>query len=146
MKLHLLMLAFAAVISLFWLSGCAQTYGRYHSPFEISQIRKFKSTKQDVVAILGNPDSTSVDNTGKTIFNYVYVKVTPAPVAVRDAPIVGNSGDMRQTTTITFNANGIVTDVKSTTNSRVLRGRFGSDGVGGGTEAWAPAKLVGVPQ
>lgn len=146
MKPYILLCMLATVISLLGLSGCVQTYGRYHSSSELAQIRKNLSTKGDVIAVLGNPDSTSVDNSGKTIFTYIYVKVTPAPVAYGNSPVVGNSGDMRQTTIVVFNANGIVTDVKSTTNSRVLRGRFGSDGVGNNTQPWAPAALEGVPQ
>lgn len=136
----------AAALIPICVSGCVQTYGRYHSPSEISQIKKFKSTKQDVIAILGNPDSTSVDNTGRAVFNYVYIKRTPALVAYGDSPVVGNSGDTYQTTIVIFNGEGIVTNVQSTTNSHVLRGKFGSDGVGRGTEVWAPAKLEGLPQ
>lgn len=145
-KCSLLAIVSLAIVSISGLSGCAQTYGRYHSPAEISQIKKDRSTRQDVIAVLGNPDRTSVDNTGTTIYLYNYVKVTPAPVAYGNSPVVGNSGDMRQTTIVTFAPNGIVSNVNSNTSSSVLRGKFGSDGVGAGTQAWAPATLEGVPQ
>ena len=136
----------AVFLICFVLQGCAETYGRYLSPAQLAQVHKGKSTKQDVVAALGNPDSSSVEMSGRTIFNYQYRKFTPAPVAIDDAPVVGNSGNMNQETCVIFNPSGIVTDIKSNTSSSVHRGKFGSDGTGAGTEAWAPAKLQGVPQ
>jgi len=144
-KSFLMMAAIAGLVCIA-LSGCTETYGRYLSTADLAKVKKGKSTKQDVVAILGNPDSSTVDLSGVTTFNYRYTKVTPAPVAIGSSPVVGNSGEVHQMTCVVFSPSGIVSSISSTTNSDVVRGKFGSDGVGRGAQVWAPAKLEGVPQ
>lgn len=55
------------------LAGCATT-GRQFDMKAVDQIKTGVSTKDDVMALLGQPSSMSTNGDGRTVLNYNYVQ------------------------------------------------------------------------
>ena len=93
--------------------SCA-TYGRQIDQSAASRIERGKTTKNEVIALLGSPDQVTNFN-GQTTFTYSYARV-----AVKGAtyipyigPFVGGTRSQNQMFVVTFDQNDVVTNVMS---------------------------------
>lgn len=57
----------------FLLTGCA-TVGREMYQSDINKVQKGVTTKQQIIDIFGNPNTTFLDANGNTVFNYIAAK------------------------------------------------------------------------
>ncbi|MEX3555312.1 MAG: outer membrane protein assembly factor BamE [Burkholderia gladioli] len=97
------------------LAGCASAGNmtlRSATQSEINQfVVKGKSTKSDVEAYLGAPESVSFTDSGQEIWQYTYAKQTSK--AINFVPVVGifagGSDVDKKVLTILFNDKGVVT-------------------------------------
>lgn len=105
------------VISLifFTLVGCA-TVGRKISQDAVNGIEKGKTTREEVIKLLGSPDQMAKDTNGNITMTYMYVRATTKPISF--VPIVGafagGANVQNQIVMITIGPDGKVSDVFST--------------------------------
>ncbi|MGB7912139.1 MAG: outer membrane protein assembly factor BamE [Desulfobaccales bacterium] len=96
------------------LVGCA-TSGRKIDQGAADQIEKGKTTKEQVVALIGSPESISRSSNGDTTYIYNYTRATAKPINF--VPIVGafaGGADVQhQMYMVTFGPNGIVKSYSS---------------------------------
>jgi outer membrane protein assembly factor BamE (lipoprotein component of BamABCDE complex) len=106
MKFVALLLAAVVLIS-----GCA-TVGRRIDPVAVQQLQVGHTTKEQVVALLGSPDSMTQMGTGGAMWQYAFVRATAK--ASSFIPVVGafaGGTDMQsQSLMLTFGADGVLTD------------------------------------
>ena len=83
------------------LAACAST-GTNVPPEQLAQILDGKSTKTEIIARLGEPQTTTVDASGLTILTYVYASSGVTPVTL--VPYVGllAGGAKTKSNAITF--------------------------------------------
>lgn len=92
-----------AIIGVFFLSGCASldyVQGTQVSDNKMASFTKGKTTKDEVVAVLGGPQDIKIEG-GKQILVYKYQKIAFIPFA-------GNEGS---DTIFIFNDKGILEDI-----------------------------------
>lgn len=104
----------------FGLSGCAIiSHGRM-SKISLQQVKQIKigeSTKEDVIRILGKPQSIVYKPNDVEV--YVYVHGIEQSVALSLLLIsIGRGGGTGQTLSVTFDAEGVVMDYEYTRDSR----------------------------
>lgn len=91
------------------LVGCA-TSGRKIDQAAADKIEKGKTTKEQVVALIGSPESISRSSNGDTTYIYNYIRATAKPINF--VPIVGafaQGADVQhQMYMVTFDPKGIV--------------------------------------
>ncbi len=91
------------------LAGCA-TSGRKIDQAAADQIEKGKTTKEQVIALIGSPESISRSSNGDTTYIYNYTRATAKPINF--VPIVGafaGGADVQhQMYMVTFDPKGIV--------------------------------------
>lgn len=112
----------ALAISALLISGCAVKTGNEKlANMEKSQIDnqivKGKSTKSDVVALMGDPDKTDFDNNGNEKWTYIHMR--KASKGINYVPVVSwfiaGTNDTTKTLTVLFSDNGIVKNYTAST-------------------------------
>lgn len=102
-----------ATIGLFLIlvTGCASV-GRKLDESKIDQIKKGKTTRQEVLALVGSPDQMTHNGSGETTFTYLYARATATPATY--IPIVGafagGANVQHQMLMVTFGSDGFVKD------------------------------------
>ena len=103
-----------AFICLLCLVGCA-TVGRRINQEAVNSIEKGKTTREEVIRLLGSPDQITKDMNGNITMTYMYVRTTTRPETF--IPIVGifaGGADVQnQMVMITIGPDGKVKDVFS---------------------------------
>jgi outer membrane protein assembly factor BamE (lipoprotein component of BamABCDE complex) len=98
--------------------GCA-TVGRKLDESQIDQIQKGKTTKAEVLQLLGSPDQMTRNSSGTTVMMYLYAHATAKPATY--IPIIGafagGANVQNQSVTVTIGSDGLVSDVISTMGS-----------------------------
>jgi outer membrane protein assembly factor BamE (lipoprotein component of BamABCDE complex) len=106
---------FLIVLLVACLLGCV-TSGRKIDQAAADQIEKGKTTKEQVVALIGSPESITRSSNGDTTYTYRYVRATAKPINF--IPVVGafagGANMQQQMYRVTFNPKGIVKDYSST--------------------------------
>ena len=96
------------------LVGCA-TVGRKINQEAVSSIEKGKTTREEVIRLLGSPDQITKDVNGNITMTYMYVRATTRPETL--IPVVGifaGGADVQnQMVMITIDQDGKVKDVFS---------------------------------
>lgn len=96
-------------------SGCAvktgnETLGKMEKNQIDQQIVKGKSNKQDVTAMMGDPDKTDFDNNGNEKWTYVHTRRSAK--GVNYVPVVNwfvaGTNDTTKTLIVLFDDNGVV--------------------------------------
>lgn len=108
---------FALVLSVL-LTGCVSV-GRKIDLEAVAKIEKGKTTRADVLSLLGSPDGITRDGLGNEVLGYTFVRHQTSPVTF--VPIVGafaGGGDVQtQFVSVTVNRAGVVCDVLSSSYS-----------------------------
>ena len=95
--------------------GCA-TYGRKLDQSKVDQIEKGKTTRQEVLSLIGSPDQMTRDGNGNVTLTYMFVRATAKPASY--IPIVGafagGANVQNQMVMVTVGPDGVVSDVIST--------------------------------
>lgn len=134
MKIQFRTLASICIASV--LLGCATT-GRKVDQSAVAKIQTNASTKDDVRRLLGDPLNVTKTSAGTETWAYHYTRATAKGQSF--IPIVGAfAGGVNtqiQSTVVTFNESGVVTDVMTS---------FGADGLNTGVSAGSGAKMQGV--
>jgi outer membrane protein assembly factor BamE (lipoprotein component of BamABCDE complex) len=101
------------IFVLIFFIGCASV-GRQIDQSAADKIEKGKSTKADVIALIGSPDRI-IKNNDITIFSYHYARVTSKPETFIPVvgPFVGGHNVQSQHIMITFGPDDIVKNVMS---------------------------------
>src|SRR5208283_6056679 len=98
-----------------FLTGCV-TMGRQIDASAVDKIIQGKTTRDEVIALLGPPSTVSKNSNGTMVFVYSYVSATPKPESF--IPLVGvfvsGSNVESQMVSVTFGGNNIVKNVTST--------------------------------
>ena len=115
-----------AVLLCLGLSGCA-TSGKPIAQDKVLQIKEGITTKQEVLALLGNPSSDTLNGDGKEILMYMYVNYkTRASTFIPVVGLMTGGGDMKQQSVqILIDKTGkvekyILTDSQTPVNSGLL--------------------------
>lgn len=106
------------------LSGCAST-GRKIDQSAADKIEKGKTTKQEVIGLIGSPDRIMRRGNGETTFTYSYARATAKPATFIPifGPLVGGANVQSQMFMVTFNSDGVVKDfISSQGGTEVDRG------------------------
>lgn len=104
-----LLLWCAAVI--LGLGGCTVSRGTYVDPNALAHIKKGKTTKQEVVSLIGYPLRQSSDHTGTTTFTYMHERGGTAAMQEdrpRGVTLLGTTSKETQITIIRFTPTGVV--------------------------------------
>ncbi len=106
MPLILLVALLAACISM----------GRKIDQSAADRIEKGKTTRGEVINLIGSPDRITRSASGDTIFMYSYIRATPKPATFIPivGALVGGSNVQHQMFMVTFGADGVVKDFSST--------------------------------
>lgn len=93
------------------LAGCAST-GRKIDQAAAAKIEKGRTTKNEVLTLIGSPDSITVSLNGETTFMYSSARTTAQPAAYIPffGPLLGGIDVQSQMFIITFNSDGVVKD------------------------------------
>ncbi len=90
-------------------SGCF-SMGRKIDQSAVAQIKQGKTTKAEVLKLLGSPDQVTWDGFGNETFMYMYVRSTPK--ATTFVPVVGafsgGANTQSEMVMVTFNPQGVV--------------------------------------
>lgn len=109
------LVASAAVLAAITMTGCAvktgnENLGKMEKGQIDQQIVKGKSTKNDVKAMLGDPDKTDFDNNSNEKWTYVHVRKSAK--GVNYVPVVNwfvaGTNDTTKTLIVLFDDNGVV--------------------------------------
>ena len=97
------------------LFGCVSS-GHKIDQAAADKIEKGKTTRDQVVSLLGSPDRVTRRGNGKTIFMYNYVRATAKPATFIPVfgPLVGGANVQHQMYMVTFDSNGVVKDFLNT--------------------------------
>jgi outer membrane protein assembly factor BamE (lipoprotein component of BamABCDE complex) len=95
--------------------GCFSS-GRKIDQSAADKIEKGKTTRDQVVNLLGSPDRITRRGNGDTIFMYNYMRATAKPATFIPifGPLVGGANVQHQMYMVTFDSNGVVKDILST--------------------------------
>jgi outer membrane protein assembly factor BamE (lipoprotein component of BamABCDE complex) len=97
------------------LSGCVSV-GRKIDQSAADKIEKGKTTREEVIRLIGSPDQITTRGGGYTVFMYNYMRATAKPETF--IPIVGafvgGANVQNQMVMVVFGADGVVKDVFST--------------------------------
>jgi outer membrane protein assembly factor BamE (lipoprotein component of BamABCDE complex) len=106
------------VLMLGFLSGCASV-GRKIDQSSADKIEKGKTTKQEVITLLGSPDRITRRANGDTMFSYKYARATAKPATFIPifGPLVGGANVQHQFFIVLFGADGVVKDYISSQGS-----------------------------
>lgn len=97
-------------------AGCSTvTYGRKFDTARVTEIKKGQTTKQELVAMLGQPTGTERDQSGTERLTYSYGELKSKADPRMFIPIVGlffmgGSGEQEQTTLIATLKSNVVQD------------------------------------
>jgi outer membrane protein assembly factor BamE (lipoprotein component of BamABCDE complex) len=93
------------------LSGCVSV-GRQIDQTSASKIEKGKTTKEQVVMLIGSPDQIMSRGNGEEIYYYKYTRATAKPATFIPifGPLVGGANVQHQMFMVTFDSNGVVKD------------------------------------
>lgn len=120
------------------LVGCA-TVGRKLDPAAVEKIEKGKTTRQEVIELIGSPDQMTRDGDGNVTFSYMYVRATAK--AESFIPVVGafagGANVQNQMVMVIFGPDSVVKDVIST---------YGATESGVGLSAGSKADTTEVEQ
>lgn len=96
-------------------NGCMST-GRKIDQSAADRIEKGKTTKAEVISLIGSPELITRKGNGDTIFVYNYTRATakPATFIPYIGPFVGGANVQQQSTSVTFGPDGVVKDFSST--------------------------------
>jgi outer membrane protein assembly factor BamE (lipoprotein component of BamABCDE complex) len=101
--------------------GCA-TYGKPLGMDKISQIKEGITTKQEVIGLLGNPNTDTLNGDGKELLMYIYTNYKTRPSTY--IPVVGlmtGGGNMKQQSVqILVDKSGKVEKIISTDSSTLI--------------------------
>lgn len=118
------------------LVGCV-TVGRKINQEAVDSIKKEKTTREEVIKLLGSPDQIMKDAKGNITMMYMYIRSTTKPESF--IPIVGafagGANVQNQTVMITISSDGKVSDVFTT---------YGATESGYGMSSGGKADLEGV--
>jgi outer membrane protein assembly factor BamE (lipoprotein component of BamABCDE complex) len=105
----------ATVLFIVCLAGCVSS-GRKVDQSAADKIEKGKTTKAEVISLIGSPDRITRTGRGDTIFMYNYVRATAKPATFIPifGPLVGGANVQHQMYMVTFGPDGIVKDYLST--------------------------------
>lgn len=96
------------------LSGCA-TVGRRIDPSAVQHLQIGQTTREQAVALLGTPDSSTQIGTGGTMWTYTFARASTK--ASSFIPVVGafagGTNVQSQSLVLTFGADGILKDFVS---------------------------------
>ena len=103
-----------ALLFLF-LFGCVSV-GRQIDQSSADKIQQGKSTKEEVVNLVGPPGFVSRLTSGDTIFHYNYTRATPKASSFIPCigPLLGGSDVQSQSLNVTFGPDGIVKAISRT--------------------------------
>lgn len=102
-------------VSVLTMTGCAvktgnENLGKMEKSQIDQQIIKGKSTKEDVKAMLGDPDKTDFDNNSNEKWTYIHTRKSAK--GVNYVPVVNwfvaGTNDTTKTLIVLFNDNGVV--------------------------------------
>jgi outer membrane protein assembly factor BamE (lipoprotein component of BamABCDE complex) len=98
-----------------FLAGCVSS-GRKIDQSAADKIEKGKTTKQEVINLIGSPDRITRTGRGDTIFMYNYMRATAKPATFIPifGPLVGGANVQHQMYMVTFGSDGVVKDYLST--------------------------------
>lgn len=98
-----------------WLAGCVSS-GRKIDQSAADKIEKGKTTREQVINLIGSPDRITRTSSGNTIFMYNYMRATAKPATFIPifGPLVGGANVQHQMYMVTFGADGVVKDYIST--------------------------------
>lgn len=104
-----------SVLLIAGLAACAST-GRKIDQAAADSIEKGKTTKAEVIGLIGSPDLITRRGNGDTVFGYNYSRATAKPASFIPyiGPLVGGMNIQQQNTSITFGPDGVVKDFSST--------------------------------
>jgi outer membrane protein assembly factor BamE (lipoprotein component of BamABCDE complex) len=105
---------FFSLLLLIFLAACASV-GRKIDPAAAAQIERGKTTKAQVVQLLGSPDHVTTRASGDTIFIYQYARASAKPATFIPifGPLVGGANVQHQMFMVSFGPDGIVRNYTS---------------------------------
>jgi outer membrane protein assembly factor BamE (lipoprotein component of BamABCDE complex) len=108
-------LLFILFLMVFWLGGCVSS-GRKIDQSAADKIEKGKTTREQVINLIGSPDRITRTGSGDTIFMYNYMRATAKPATFIPifGPLVGGANVQHQMYMVTFGSDGVVKDFLST--------------------------------
>lgn len=97
------------------LAGCVSS-GRKIDQSAADKIEKGKTTREQVVNLIGSPDRITRTGNGDTIYMYNYMRATAKPATFIPifGPLVGGANVQHQMYMVTFGSDGVVKDYLST--------------------------------
>lgn len=104
-----------SILLLACLAGCVSV-GHKIDQSAAEKIEKGKTTREQVISLLGSPDNITRTGRGDTIFMYNYTRATPKPATFIPivGALVGGADVQHQMYLVTFDSNGVVKDYIST--------------------------------
>lgn len=103
------------VIASCFLAGCVSV-GRQIDQSAAAKIEKGKTTREEVIRLIGSPDRVTITSQGDTVFMYSYTRATAKPATF--IPVVGalagGANVQHQMYMVTFGSDGIVKNFVST--------------------------------
>jgi outer membrane protein assembly factor BamE (lipoprotein component of BamABCDE complex) len=98
-----------------WLASCVSS-GRKIDQSAADKIEKGKTTREQVVSLIGSPDRITRTGNGDTIYMYNYMRATAKPATFIPifGPLVGGANVQHQMYMVTFGSDGVVKDYLST--------------------------------
>lgn len=108
-------------------TNCA-SMGRRIDSEAASKIRVGRTTKQQVLNLLGSPDGSSINGRGETTWTYSYhgAQMKPESFIPYVGPLVGGSKMQQQSTRVVFSSGGVVKDFTNSENSTETGMNLGS--------------------
>lgn len=93
--------------------------GRKIDQSAADKIEKGKTTREQVVSLIGSPEMITRNSNGDTVFIYNYTRSTakPATFIPYIGPFVGGANTQHQSTSVTFGPDGVVKAFSSTQGS-----------------------------
>lgn len=106
---------------------CVST-GRRVDSEAASKIRVGRTTKQQVLNLLGSPDGSSTNGRGETTwtYNYTGAQMKPESYIPYVGGLVGGANMQQQATTVVFGPGGVVKDFTNSENSTETGVNLGS--------------------
>ena len=98
-----------------FVAGCASV-GRKIDQSAADKIEKGKTTKEQVINLIGSPDQITRRGNGDTIFMYTYARATAKPASFIPifGPLVGGAKVQHQMFMVIFGSDGVVRDFFNT--------------------------------
>ncbi|MHB8069263.1 MAG: outer membrane protein assembly factor BamE domain-containing protein [Desulfobaccales bacterium] len=123
-----------AAVLLLGMASCVSV-GRKIDQDAAAKIEKGKTTREEVIRLIGSPDRVTITGQGDTMFMYSYARATAKPATFIPifGPLVGGANVQHQMYMVTFGPDGVV---KNFINS--YGGTEASQGLTTGSKASMP--------